>query len=566
MFGDIALEGSRWAIGPHSFSDPREVLVAHTPSAVEPCLRDAEAAAARGAWVVGYVSYDAASGFNDRLATPGVAEIPMVWFGVYDHPAERVTTYDETFVGSWEASMSPTEHTAAVASIRQSIESGDTYQANLTFAMSADLTGHAADLFRRIVRSQRKSFGALIDLGDRQIVSFSPELFLAGSGRSVSTSPMKGTAPRGLTSTDDLLRRDGLVASEKEQAGNVMIVDLLRNDLGRVSEPGSVRVTDLFRAERYPTVWQLTSTVESRLRDDVGLVDLFRATFPSGSVTGAPKVSTMEIIAELETVPRGPYCGALGYLAPGGDSFEFSVGIRTGVVEKGQIRYHVGGGITYDSMAGAEYEESLWKALVVTQETVVPDLMETMLYEPGMGIELLSGHMRRLGESAAFWEVPLDFELVGEALSAVGGPQARMIRLILFRGGEIEVEVHDLETKADPVELRFTSGRIDPSEPHWFHKTLDRDRYPAPDHGEVVLVNLRGEVTETNISNLMVRFDDRWVTPPVSAGCLPGVYRQKAVDAGEVEERVVTVEDFRDADEIAVTNAVRGWRKAVLLD
>lgn len=516
--------------------------------------------------MVGYVSYDAAPGINDRLKTPGAADMPLVWFGVYERPAERVVEYGHTEVGRWAASMSPEEHARAVASIRNSIERGDTYQANLTFAMSADLNGSAGDLFRRMVRSQRKSFGALIDLGQQQIVSISPELFLAGVGRNVATSPMKGTAPRGLASEDDRQRREKLLASEKEQAGNVMIVDLLRNDLGKVSETGSVRVTELFRPERYPTVWQLTSKVESRLREDVGLFELFAATFPSGSVTGAPKVSTMEIIAQLETLPRGPYCGAIGYIAPGGEDFEFSVAIRTGIAAEGTIRYHVGGGITYDSMAGAEYEESLWKALVVTQETVVPDLVETMLYEPGPGIELLAGHMRRLAESAAYWDVPLDLEAVGEALSAIGGSRRQKVRLVLLKGGEIEVELDDFEALADPVELSLSKSRIDPSEPFWFHKTLDRDRYPTPENGETVLVNLRGEVTETNISNLMVRFDDRWVTPPIRSGCLPGVYRQKMLDSGEVTEGPVTIEEFRAADEIAVTNAVRGWRKAVLLD
>lgn len=564
--GDVALEGSRWGIDPTSFAQPKSVLVADSVEEVEGCFRAAEAAAAAGNWVVGFVSYDAAPGFDHRLITPGRSDLPLVWFGVYASSVEREAQFRATPVGQWTASMTPEQHAGAVESIRCSIEAGDTYQANLTFAMDAQLDGEGVDLFRRMVRSQKKSYGAFLDLGDTQIVSISPELFLSGSGRRVTARPMKGTAPRGRSSYEDARFVEQLVSSEKERAGNMMIVDLVRNDLGRVSETGSVTTRDLCRPERYPTVWQLTSAVEGVLRNDVSLVDLFAAAFPSGSVTGAPKVSTMEIISRLETVPRGVYCGAIGYIAPGGEDFEFSVAIRTGVVQDGSIRYHVGGGITHDSMAGAEYEECLWKALAVTAENVVPALLETMLYRPGVGIELLDRHLLRLSESADFWEIPLDLEAVGDALSSVRGHHDQKVRLILMPDGDAEVEVDDVEVTTDPVELSVSQQRVDPTEPHWFHKTLDRSRYPVVDDGEVVMVNLRGEVTETNISNLMVRFGDDWVTPPPDSGCLPGVYRQKLLDEGEVVERVVTLDEFRRADEIAVINAVRGRRKAVLVE
>ncbi len=566
MRGDVALEGSSWGIDPTSFSRPESILIAEAVEEVERCIRAAEAAAAAGKWVVGFISYDAAPGFDRRMPTPGRSDLPLAWFGVYKESSERESRYRDTSVGSWSATMSPEGHARAVESVRRSIEAGDTYQANLTFAMDAPMDGGAVDLFRRMVRSQKKSYGAFLDLGDSQIVSISPELFLAGLGRRVMARPMKGTAPRGRSSSEDARFVEQLVSSEKERAGNMMIVDLLRNDLGRVSETGSVTTRDLCRPERYPTVWQLTSTVEGVLRGDVGLFELFSAAFPSGSVTGAPKRSTMDIISRLETVPRGVYCGAIGYIAPGGADFEFSVAIRTGVVKGGSIRYHVGGGITYDSIAGAEYEECLWKALAVTAGNVVPALLETMLYRPGVGIEILDRHLRRLAESADFWEIPMDLEAVGDALSSVGGHHDQKVRLILMPGGEVEVEVHDVEVISDPVELTVATHRIDPSEPHWFHKTLERSRYPVADDGEVVLVNLSEEVTETNVSNLMVRFGDDWVTPPRYSGCLPGVYRQSLIDAGDVVERVVTLDEFRIADEIAVTNAVRGRRKAVLVD
>jgi para-aminobenzoate synthetase/4-amino-4-deoxychorismate lyase len=492
---------------------------------------------------------------------------PVVWFGVYDAPTDRDAVGSAVSVGPWSASMSTQEHADAVASILRSIEAGDTYQANLTFAMTADFGGDADGLFHRMVDAQSRSYAALLDLGDTQVISVSPELFLEASGRTVTTRPMKGTAPRGRSSEEDEMRRNELRTSEKEQAGNIMIVDLLRNDLGRVSEAGSIVVPSLFEPERHPTVWQLTSTVQGELTDDVGLFELFAATFPSGSVTGAPKVSTMDIIAGIETVPRGVYCGAIGYIEPGADRFEFSVAIRTGIVHEGEVTYHVGGGITYDSMAGAEYDECLWKALVVTSENRVPVLLETMLYQPDQGIRLLEGHLHRLSRSAQYWDIPLDLESVGDALSSVGGHRPQKVRLMVAPGGEVEVEIHDVEDLVEPVQLQLSEVAVDPSDPMWFHKTADRSRYPSADEEgmEILMMNLDRELTETNISNLLLRFGEVWVTPPVASGCLPGVYRQSLIDSGTVVERRVTLDDLMEADEIAVTNAVRGYRKAVLI-
>lgn len=431
-------------------------------------------------------------------------------------------------------------------------------------AMTSTLGGSASGLFARMVRSQPKSYAALVDLGGTQVVSVSPELFFSVEAGLVTMRPMKGTAPRGRSIVEDDDQGRELERSEKERAGNVMIVDMLRNDLGRVSRTGSVEVPALFRSERYPTVWQLTSTVQGELTEGAGLFELFAATFPSGSVTGAPKVSTMRIISGLEPTPRGVYCGAIGYIRPGGESYEFSVAIRTGVVRGDRLRYHVGGGITVDSDASVEYEECLWKALVVTAENKTPDLIETMRYEPGDGITLIDRHMQRLFDSARYWDIEFDPVAVGDALSAVESSSRPIkVRLVLYRNGDVEVEMEEIAEYDEPVALTLAATRIDPSEPHWYHKTLDRSRYPDPEEGEVVLINLEGHVTETNISNLLLRFGDVWVTPPVASGCLPGVFRQSLIDSGLVSERKVTVDDLSAADELAVTNAVGGRRKAI---
>jgi para-aminobenzoate synthetase/4-amino-4-deoxychorismate lyase len=417
-----------------------------------------------------------------------------------------------------------------------------------------------------MLEAQPDSYAALVDLGDTQVVSVSPELFLRQDGRRVVTMPMKGTAPRGRSTLEDREMRDGLARSEKERAGNLMIVDMVRNDLGRVARFGSVVVPRLFQPERHPTVWQLTSTIEAELEDGVGLAGLFTAVFPCGSVTGAPKVSTMDIISELEPAARGVYCGAIGYMAPGGETAEFAVAIRTGVLEGDRFTYHVGGGITYDSLAGSEYEECLWKALVATDRRDTPDLIETMRFAPGEGIPLLGLHIERLSGSAGYWGIPLDPGTVGEALSAIEAPTELRVRLTLHRDGGVEVSATPMPVWDEPVPLTVSTVRVDPSDPLWYHKTDDRARYPGgDDEEEALLVNLDGEVTETNRSNLMAHLDGRWVTPPVSAGLLPGVGRALAIASLGVEEMSLTLDDLRRADGLAVTNAVRGWRKAALI-
>ncbi len=531
-------------------------------------MSEAERAARAGQWVVGYVSYQAAPGFDARLRVPGEPGLPLVWFGVYDDRHEDGPESSERFrLGEWVPGMSESEHAARVEAIRQSIIAGDTYQVNLTFPMEIEFRGRPAALFSAMLASQPESYAAHIDIGVANVLSVSPEVFLAKRDRKVIAKPMKGTAPRGRFLTEDLEQARELEASEKERAGNVMIVDLLRNDLGRVAEFGSVEVSGLFEPERHPTVWQLTSTVSATLTPETGLVELFRAAFPSGSVTGAPKVSTMGIIAQHERVARDVYCGAIGYIAPGGVDAEFSVAIRTGVVADDRFTYHVGGGITYDSAAGVEYQECLWKALVVTKEHYVPDLVETMRFEPGAGIPLLERHIARLASSAEYWGIPCDPGALGEALSAVDSRGPARVRLVLDRNGGVHVSIEPIVDLDEPVSLTVSSQEVDADDPLWFHKTEDRSRYPITEDGhEEVLVNLDGDVTETNISNLMIGMEGRWVTPPVGSGCLPGVYRAKVIEDGTVVEQALTLGDLRAADELAVTNAVRGWRKAVLFE
>jgi para-aminobenzoate synthetase/4-amino-4-deoxychorismate lyase len=324
-------------------------------------------------------------------------------------------------------------------------------------------------------------------------------------------------------------------------------------------------------------VWQLTSTIEGDLRPEITLLDTFRALFPSGSVTGAPKVRTTRIIADLEDSARGPYCGAIGYLAPAGSGeprASFNVAIRT-VVLDAQTRtaeYGVGGGITHDSSASGEYEEIVAKARVLTDVRPAFELFESLAHVPAEGFRHLDEHMERLAGSAGYFGFRFEPEAAAAALkravAEVTGPS--VVRLTLARDGGLSTDVRDLPPADDAVRVALDDEPVDPSDVWLFHKTTrrapyERRRERRPDVHDVLLVNDRGEVTESTIANLAVRLDGVWVTPPVDAGLLPGTYRNVLLREGRLTERPVTVDELRRAGGLALVSSVRGWRPAALV-
>jgi para-aminobenzoate synthetase/4-amino-4-deoxychorismate lyase len=357
-----------------------------------------------------------------------------------------------------------------------------------------------------------------------------------------------------------------------------MIVDLLRNDLGRISRPGSVRVESMFDPERYETVWQLTSTISSELVPGTSLREVFGSLFPSGSVTGAPKVRTMQLIASLEDSPRGVYCGAVGYLAPSGPgepSANFNVAIRTVVLdaESGAAEYGVGGGVTHDSSPEGEYAEVLAKARVLTAIRPAFGLFETLRHTPGEGFRHLQEHLARLSSSARYFGFTFDRDEILAALAraVAGAEEEARVRLTLARDGDIDTEARPLPSASDgPVRLALDGEPVDPSDVWLFHKTTnrapyDRRRSKRPDTDDVVLVNIRGEVTESTIANLAARIDGGWLTPPRDSGLLAGTYREVLLRDGQLSEQPITVEELLRAEAVALVSSVRGWREAVVL-
>lgn len=570
--------------------DPVGLLEARRPDEVPGVLEAAEAAAGRGLWAAGFLAYEAAPGLNPHLRVrarqPGdpFAELPLAWFALFAGrrdvpPLEPPVSVPAPTPSPWRPSVERPVYDAAIARIREAIAAGDTYQVNHTFRLRATVAGDPRGLYRDLALGQRGGYAAYLQAGRFHVVSASPELFLRLVHGRVTTRPMKGTAPRGRWLREDEEVRRRLVGSAKDRAENAMIVDLLRNDLGRISIPGGVAWDELFHAERYETVWQLTSTIEAEVRPDAGITEVLRAMFPSGSVTGAPKVATMRLIADLEDSPRGVYCGAIGYLAPPGSGdprATFNVAIRTAVVHgpSGLAEYGVGGGITYDSDAENEWREALAKARVLTTVRPAFALFETLRWSAADGFSHLPEHLARIRDSAAYLGFRFDrgsaTAALEKAVADLAEADAR-VRLQLERDGTLAAEATPLGPRATgPVRIALDHEPVDPNDVWLFHKTTrrepyDRRRARRPDADDVVLVNTRGEATETTIANLAVRVGGRWVTPPRDAGLLGGTYREVLVREGHLEERSVPVDALRSAEAIALVSSVRGWREAVLV-
>jgi para-aminobenzoate synthetase/4-amino-4-deoxychorismate lyase len=543
-------------------------------------LREVEAWATAGGVAVGYVAYDASRAFDPAFPlTAPRTELPLAQFR-FVRSLAPATPLPETLAEasgdpagdrlSWSLDTGPEAHGRALGKIRRAIARGDTYQVNFTIRAGAAFQGDPAALFRDLWRAQPVPYAARLDFGRWVVCSLSPELFFDLDGERIVCRPMKGTARRGPWPERDREIAAALRASDKERAENLMIVDMVRNDLGRIARPGSVVTSSLFDLERYASVWQMTSTVEART--DAPLPEIFRALFPSASVTGAPKIRATELIARLETSPRGLYTGAVGFVGPGRRA-RFNVAIRTAVVdrEEGAAEYGVGGGIVWDSVAAAEYQECRAKARVLERAPDDFDLLETILWRPAQGPWLWGGHLRRLRHSAEYFDFP---EPEAQSLLAAleeaardAGPGPVVLRLLWSRAGEARVGTGPAVGEPPPGTLRVAWARapVDPEEPRIYHKTSDRRLYDRarsdrPGFADVLLWNPEGFATETTIGNLVVETAaGEMLTPPIEHGLLAGVYREALLERGAVREEPLRCEEVTGAARVWRVNSVRGW-------
>ena len=555
---------------PLSFAAPREILCATTIAEVRGVLRAAEARARAGAWVAGVVSYEAAPAFDAALRVRGGSALPLAWFGVFDAPiagtAEETTSPPPDF-GPWQPGIGRAHFDVDIAAIRKAIFDGEVYQVNHTLRLHGRYAGSELALFRRLRDAQPDSYAAYLNLGRWRILSVSPELFFRRDGRKLTTMPMKGTARRGRWAEEDRQCAAALRASDKNRAENLMIVDLLRNDLSRVAVPHSVRVPELFAIERHPTVLQMTSTVTAEARPEIGLDDIFGALFPCGSVTGAPKVKAMELIARLEAEPRGAYCGAIGLLRPGGDAM-FNVAIRSVTLDTldGTAACGIGSGIVWDSRAADEYAETLLKSNFLDHVAADFQLLETLRLEDGHYVRL-ELHLARLAASARYFRSPFDVVRCRERLDGVAaeaGRQTLRVRICLDRGGGIDVTGAPLPAAGEQPEAFAVTAMPVSRDSLWlYHKTTQREVYERaaaahPGVFDVLLRNEQGELTEFTRGNLVMELDGRKLTPAIGCGLLDGCLRREMLDRGEIAEAVLTLDDLARAQRIWFVNSLRG--------
>jgi para-aminobenzoate synthetase / 4-amino-4-deoxychorismate lyase len=532
------------------------VRAAHKVEDVIPVLEFAECEALSGSHVAVMLSYEAAPAFDSAFVTHAPSDFPLAWAAVYEDGSggEQLESYSST---EWKPLVSRNEYDDSVSRIRELIAAGDTYQVNYTFPLTSSFNGDAFAWYRELCLAQGAQYSVYLDLGRYKVLCLSPELFFERRGNHVITRPMKGTVRRGRWLAEDRELAQWLANSAKDRAENVMIVDLLRNDVGKVSVPGSVRVSSLFDLERFETVWQMTSTVESTLRDGTSLVDLMRALFPCGSITGAPKIRTMQIIHELEPFPRGLYTGAIGLLKPGGDCV-FNVAIRTVVIdtEPGVATFGVGGGVTIDSTAEREYEECLVKSRFLYARPFEFQLFESILLEDG-DYFLLAEHLERLKDSAAYFGFQFGTRINADLKRiAIENPRGSLkVRLTLWRDGRVETQVTPL---GELKQVELATEPVDSSDRFLFHKTTRR-----PGGDGLIFWNEKGEITESSIANVVVPIDGELCTPPVECGLLPGVFRAHLLAQGKIKERIITIDEFKRAPEFFLINSVRKWIRII---
>jgi para-aminobenzoate synthetase/4-amino-4-deoxychorismate lyase len=576
------------------FLDPLRTITATKLDEVPALFRQIETALAEGLHVAGFLGYECGYHFEPiGELPPGPQELPLAWFSAYhapiifDHavgciedgkvpPCARPLTDSplERLADHVSLQRAAGEYDEKIRKIKEYIRAGETYQVNFTDRVELNLPDTPIAAFASLLRHQPVAYSAFLNIAGHQILSLSPELFFRIEDGKITTRPMKGTMPRGLTMDDDQEAAMRLKQDEKNRSEHLMIVDLLRNDLGRICEMGSVKVEDIFTVETYQTLLQMTSTVSGSLRSELSYYDIFRSMFPSGSITGAPKIRTMQIIRELEERPRGVYTGSIGYISPHGIA-AFNVAIRTLVVKDHNAVMGVGGGIVADSDAADEYRECLLKASFLTRQHRPFQLIETMLWSGGF--VRLPMHLDRLESSAAYFGFVCDREEISKQLhaacAALPSDVCHRVRLLLSESGLATITVTEMKPARFSGHIRLSSQIVSSSDLFLRHKTTLRELYDSEyaeaqrdGFDEVIFLNQRGEVTEGSISNLFLRRGDKLVTPPLSSGVLPGVLRRHILEIdSNAEERVLTVSDLKQADTIYIGNSLRGLRQVTLL-
>lgn len=557
----------------HLYSRPVRTVVARNTAQVRPALAALDAARAEGLHAAGYIAYETGHALEAKLAAPR-GDGPLLWFGLFEgveripatHVAARLPDPAGAWLGRPRPGISRKAYDEAFSRVHEWIEAGDIYQANLTFRAAVTLLGDPLAAYAAVRQRAAAGYGGIVWTGTDWLLSFSPELFFALRDGQLIARPMKGTTARGATPEEDSLARAQLATDAKQRAENLMIVDLMRNDLARIAAPGSVHVPHLFKVETYPTLHTMVSTVAARVAPGTGIGDLLAATFPCGSVTGAPKIRAMQVIEAVEPDTRGAYTGSIGRIDPDGDA-AFNVAIRTLHLRSDSqtATLGLGSGVVADSTAGEEWDECLAKGAFLRRGQRPFDLIETMRFDPADGIALLERHLARMKASAGVFGFAFDRHAARNELQAatfrLHGP-AR-IRLLLSAQGNIAIGTAPLPpAPSSPVHVAIRSREVAPRDFRLAHKTTDRRLYPRSAGAfETLYIDADGWLTEGSFTSIFVRRDGMLLTPPLARGILPGILRAELIASGQAIEADLTPADL--ADGFFIGNSVRGLVAAV---
>ncbi|MBV1905843.1 MAG: bifunctional anthranilate synthase component I family protein/class IV aminotransferase [Pseudomonadales bacterium] len=563
------------------FESPIEVISSSDISSLKQTLENIETRVeTESIYAVGFISYEASPAFNTAFTVrPSSSKLPFLWFGLYKNPTvielPRVSapTYGTP---EWNIDIGETAYSGAIKQIKNYIRNGDSYQVNYTYRVTCEFKQNSWQFFLKLIQAQGRGYGAYINTPGWTICSASPELFFMRSGKQLVSNPMKGTVRRGLGFLGDIARKNWLQTSEKNQAENLMIVDMVRNDMSQIADLGSVDVTNLFSIEKYPTLWQMVSTVQCTT--SASTADVFQAMFPASSIVGAPKVRTMQIIAQLENSARGLYTGAIGYIAPNNQA-QFNVAIRSVVINNASDTaiYGSGGGIVWDSSIDEELNESRLKTRILTYDAPDFELLETILWTPKDSYYLLNEHLLRLSQSAEYFSFDIDLNAIRCALKneesqlAQTSQQPHKVRLLVTQHGDFSTDFKLLNQHSGNYSASLAKTPVQ-ANTNWFlyHKTSNRKVYEnamaqSTDVDDVILWNEDGYITESCIANIVVEIDEQLVTPPVSSGLLPGIYRQHLLDQEIIKEAQISVEELKKAGKVYLINSVRKmWQIDVL--
>ena len=552
------------------FKDFEEILIFKQETNVETFFERIERYRNDGYWICGYFDYSFGQFLDPILKSKDYKEDHVfAWLGVCKMPIvneNNIIATAEHKISELKNNISFKEYDSALSKIKEYLRSGDTYQVNYTFKRKFKFSGDVKSLYCDLKKAQPTDYMAFIDTGKKQILSFSPELFFKVKKDTITVRPMKGTIKRALTTEGDKSNKAKLLASEKDKAENLMIVDLLRNDIGKICD--KVETKSLFDIEKYKTVYQMTSTVEGKLKDKLSLFDVFKAVYPCGSITGAPKVRTMEIIKGLEQEPRGVYTGAIGYFAPNGDIC-FNVAIRTIDISNQQGEIGVGGGIIIDSNSKLEFDEAILKSEFINQQNQDFSLLETMLWTKEEGYVLKEQHIKRLLDSAEYFDYVIDRDEIekklGSIVSEFNQDKKYRIRILLNRLRELSIKHVEVENKINSNKIAISDKKVNSNNLFLYHKTTNREFYNKEWQGakekgliDYIFLNQQDELTEGCISNLFIETDGQLYTPPIESGLLPGILRASLIESGKVEEKKLYLDDIKRADCIFMGNSVKG--------